>query len=363
MGRWWRYKWITFHPSLTLYCLFIFFWILVALVLWVKISWQTFVNGCIYWWCTTLEGMRDLIKSQPVYEIQYYGKTFRMNAAQVLHDKYMIWCGEQLWSAFVLATVVALVICLITFFVVSWLHTHAVVANVTQHNGEWKTLSSDKVGKTGFIENVYANQIAFGRLYREKLKEQVEALGYETEVVGKHGMWEMPGVPVEAFSGRSQTIREAVGEDASLKSRDVAALDTRKSKQHVDPEVRMAEWMQTLKETGFDIRAYRDAADQRAEIRTQTPGPASQDGPDVQQAVTQAIAGLSERKVQFTYTDVLARTVGILSPENSVIERACAGIDEAINREQLIPLEREKGLFTSGIHVLDELSVRALSRD
>ena len=143
------------------------------------------------------------------------------------------------------------------------LHTHAVVANVTQHNGEWKTLSSDKVGKTGFIENVYANQIAFGRLYREKLKEQVEALGYETEVVGKHGMWEMPGVPVEAFSGRSQAIREAVGEDASLKSRDVAALDTRKSKQHVDPEVRMAEWMQTLKETGFDIRAYRDAADQR----------------------------------------------------------------------------------------------------
>lgn len=138
-------------------------------------------------------------------------------------------------------------------------------------NGEWKTLSSDKVGKTGFIENVYANQIAFGRLYREKLKEQVEALGYETEVVGKHGMWEMPGVPVEAFSGRSQAIREAVGEDASLKSRDVAALDTRKSKQHVDPEVRMAEWMQTLKETGFDIRAYRDAADQRAENSDRPP--------------------------------------------------------------------------------------------
>ncbi|QMN06519.1 conjugative transfer relaxase/helicase TraI (plasmid) [Escherichia coli] len=243
------------------------------------------------------------------------------------------------------------------------LHTHAVVANVTQHNGEWKTLSSDKVGKTGFIENVYANQIAFGRLYREKLKEQVEALGYETEVVGKHSMWEMPGVPVEAFSGRSQTIREAVGEDASLKSRDVAALDTRKSKQHVDPEVRMAEWMQTLKETGFDIRAYRDAADQRAETRTQAPGPASPDGPDVQQAVTQAIAGLSERKVQFTYADVLARTVGILPPENGVIERARAGIDEAISREQLIPLDREKGLFMSGIHVLDELSVRALSRD
>ncbi len=244
------------------------------------------------------------------------------------------------------------------------LHTHTVVANVTQHNGEWKTLSSDKVGKTGFIENVYANQIAFGRLYREKTeKSRLRRWAMKPKWWSKHGMWEMPGVPVEAFSGRSQAIREAVGEDASLKSRDVAALDTRKSKQHVDPEVRMAEWMQTLKETGFDIRAYRDAADQRAETRTQAPGAVSQEGPDVQQAVTQAIAGLSERKVQFTYTDVLARTVGILPPENGVIERARAGIDEAISREQLIPLDREKGLFTSGIHVLDELSVRALSRD
>ncbi len=121
------------------------------------------------------------------------------------------------------------------------------------------------------------------------------------------------------------------------------------------------------REQGFisstTIRAYRDAADQRAETRTQAPEAVSQEGPDVQQAVTQAIAGLSERKVQFTYTDVLARTVGILPPENGVIERARAGIDEAISREQLIPLDREKGLFTSGIHVLDELSVRALSRD
>lgn len=242
------------------------------------------------------------------------------------------------------------------------LHTHAVVANVTQHDGEWKTLSSDKVGKTGFIENVYANQIAFGKIYRAVLKEKVEALGYETEVVGKHGMWEMPGVPVEAFSSRSQAIREAVGEDASLKSRDVAALDTRKSKQHVDPEVKMAEWMQTLKDTGFDISAYREAADRRAEIQAAQPVP-SQEQPDIQQAVTQAIAGLSDRKVQFTYTDVLARTVGMLPPEAGVIEKARAGIDEAISREQLIPLDREKGLFTSGIHVLDELSVRALSSD
>ncbi|WP_333893128.1 MobF family relaxase, partial [Atlantibacter subterraneus] len=104
------------------------------------------------------------------------------------------------------------------------LHTHTVVANVTKHGDDWRTLSSDRVGKTGFIENVYANQIAFGKIYRASLQKDVVALGYETEVVGKHGMWELKGVPTEPFSSRSKAIQDAVGEDASLKSRDVAAL-------------------------------------------------------------------------------------------------------------------------------------------
>ncbi|MGF7636752.1 MobF family relaxase, partial [Klebsiella pneumoniae] len=102
------------------------------------------------------------------------------------------------------------------------LHTHAVVINATQNGDKWQSLGTDTVGKTGFIENVYANQTAFGKLYREALKPLVEKLGYETEVVGKHGMWEMKDVPVEAFSSRSREVREAAGPDASLKSRDVA---------------------------------------------------------------------------------------------------------------------------------------------
>jgi conjugative relaxase-like TrwC/TraI family protein len=71
-------------------------------------------------------------------------------------------------------------------------------------------------------------------------------------------------VPVESFSTRSQEVREAAGPDASLKSRDVAALDTRKSKEAIDPAEKMVEWMNTLKETGFDIRGYREDADKRA---------------------------------------------------------------------------------------------------
>ncbi len=44
-------------------------------------------------------------------------------------------------------------------------------------------------------------------------------------------------VPVDVFSSRSQTIREAAGPDASAKSRDVAALDTRQAKAWADPEL------------------------------------------------------------------------------------------------------------------------------
>lgn len=244
------------------------------------------------------------------------------------------------------------------------LHTHAVVINATQNGDKWQSLGTDTVGKTGFIENVYANQTAFGKLYREALKPLVEKLGYETEVVGKHGMWEMKGVPVEPFSTRTQEVREAAGPDASLKSRDVAALDTRKSKEAIDPAEKMVEWMNTLKETGFDIRGYREAADAHAAELARAPAaPVKTDGPDIADVVTRAIAGLSDRKVQFTYADVLARTVGQLEAKPGVFELARTGIDAAIEREQLIPLDREKGLFTSNIHVLDELSVKALSQE
>ncbi|WP_371337611.1 MobF family relaxase, partial [Klebsiella variicola] len=244
------------------------------------------------------------------------------------------------------------------------IHTHSVVINTTQNGDKWQTLASDTVGKTGFSETILANRIAFGKIYQNSLRADVESMGYKTVDAGKNGMWEMEGVPVESFSTRSQELREAAGPDASLKSRDVAALDTRKSKEAIDPAEKMVEWMNTLKETGFDIRGYREAADARAAELARAPAaPVNTDGPDITDVVTKAIAGLSDRKVQFTYADLLARTVGQLEAKDGVFELARAGIDAAIEREQLIPLDREKGLFTSNIHVLDELAVKALSQE
>ncbi|MFO6428094.1 hypothetical protein ACLBOM_35800 [Escherichia coli] len=94
----------------------------------------------------------------------------------------------------------------------------------------------------------------------------------------------------------------------------------------------------------------------RAETRTH--GAVSQEGPDVQQAVTQAIAGLSERSGSSRTRTCWPERSG-LPPENGVIERARAGIDEAISREQLIPLDREKGLFHQEF-MCSIIAVRAL---
>ncbi|PVZ84203.1 conjugative transfer relaxase/helicase TraI [Serratia sp. S1B] len=245
------------------------------------------------------------------------------------------------------------------------IHTHAVTANATQYEGKWQALSSDTVGKSGFSENVLANQIAAGQIYRHLLAQQTDAMGYEREVVGKHGMWELKNVPVDAFSSRAKAIDEAVGAEASLKSRDIAALDTRKAKVAIDPEVKMVEWLKTLKETGFDIQAYRSDANNRGRT-LQVPQPAQLSGDTkklANDAVGKAISQLSERQVQFTWSELLSKTVSHLPAEPGVVDVARAGLDVAIEKQQLIPLDKEKGIFTSDIHLFDELSINSLSQE
>ena len=257
------------------------------------------------------------------------------------------------------------------------LHTHALVFNATFADEKWRSLASDTRMKTGFSENLYATKIALGNLYRSALREDVESMGFETVAAGKNGLWELKDVPVDVFSSRSQAIREAAGPDASAKSRDVAALDTRQAKAWADPELLKADWRRRLTEEKFDIDNYISQAQTRAEppgpavggtegIRaTGQPGDASSaqiSESDVQKAVSDTISVLSDRKVRFTWSEMLAGTVNRLPSAPGLFEQARAGIDAAIEGQRLIPLDREKGIFTSDIHLLNELSVHQLAR-
>lgn len=242
------------------------------------------------------------------------------------------------------------------------LHTHALVFNATEAEGKWRALASDTKMKTGFSETVFANQIALGNIYRHSLRQSVEAMGYKTHDTGKNGLWEIEGVPVEPFSQRSQAIKEAVGDEASLKSRDMAALDTRKAKVASDPLILVAEWNNRLKETGFNMTDFIGRAKAR---EGRTPDDVPLDNltkMDMTKVVNNAVSLLSESKVQFTYSDLFAKTAGQMPAEPGLFDQVRKGIDTAIEQQKVIPLDKEKGIFTSDIHLLNELSVHQLAK-
>lgn len=241
------------------------------------------------------------------------------------------------------------------------LHTHALVFNATEADGKWRALASDTKMKTGFSETMYANQVALGNIYRHSLRQDVEEMGFETHNTGKNGLWEIKDVPVEAFSQRSQAINAAAGDDASLKSRDVAALDTRKAKVASDPLVLVAEWNERLKETGFNLPDFVGRAKARELRGPEVTEPAGI-APDMTTAISNAISTLSDSKVQFTYSDMLAKTASQLPAEAGLFARVRDGIDAAVEQQRLIPLDKEKGIFTSDIHLLNELSVHQLAK-
>ncbi len=241
------------------------------------------------------------------------------------------------------------------------LHTHALVFNATEADGKWRALASDTKMKTGFSETMYANQVALGNIYRHSLRESVEKMGFETHNTGKNGLWEIKDVPVEAFSQRSQAINAVAGDDASLKSRDIAALDTRKAKVVSDPLVLVAEWNERLKETEFNLPDFVGRAKARELRGPEVTEPAGV-APDMTTAISNAISTLSDSKVQFTYSDMLVKTASQLPAEPGLFARVRDGIDAAVEQQRLIPLDKEKGIFTSDIHLLNELSVHQLAK-
>lgn len=129
------------------------------------------------------------------------------------------------------------------------LHTHLVVANVTQGpDGRWSSLDS---------RQLYRHAKTAGYLYQAALRLHLtESLGVSWEVV-HHGTADIVGVPrpvIEHFSQRRAEILEYMAErgEHSARAAQIATLQTRPAKHPAEPIDRLrADWRARAEEQGF----------------------------------------------------------------------------------------------------------------
>ena len=128
-------------------------------------------------------------------------------------------------------------------------HIHAVVANLTRMaNGSWKALWNGEIWK---------NNTVIGQVYHAALRAELQKLGYETEAAGKHGAFEIKGVPKDVrdeFSKRQQVI-DAKARELGIRSpqgRDRVVVNTRDDKQVVEDRGQLvASWKDRANALGF----------------------------------------------------------------------------------------------------------------
>ena len=141
-------------------------------------------------------------------------------------------------------------------------HVHAVVANLTQMpDGKWQALHADKI---------WSSNTTIGAIYHAYLRAGLEKLGYQVDLKGKHGTFEIAGVPkavIDAFSQRREAILEkaaALG-IVSAKGRDGITTNTRDPKLNVDDRDGLLKgWIEKATALGFDGKGLLASAEARS---------------------------------------------------------------------------------------------------
>lgn len=142
-------------------------------------------------------------------------------------------------------------------------HIHVVIANLTKVAGNWQALFNDELWK---------NNSLIGSVYHASLRAIVEDLGYQTRQTGKHGQFEIEGVPKDVLTAFSQR-REDILAKASDLGRDGRNPElmreitkrTRDDKINLDDRDGLrAEWGERAAALGFDGKAVVADAELRA---------------------------------------------------------------------------------------------------
>jgi Ti-type conjugative transfer relaxase TraA len=154
------------------------------------------------------------------------------------------------------------------------LHTHAVVANISQADRRWSTLDG---------RLVYAHARTAGFLYQAALRDELSrSLGVEWTPV-ERGVAEIRGVDrnvVEHFSRRRKEIRERMAKRGgrSARAAQAATLETRRRKDYEVPVNRLREeWRARAAEHGLDHDAVAELLQSREPARVPHPAFLSSD--------------------------------------------------------------------------------------
>lgn len=141
-------------------------------------------------------------------------------------------------------------------------HIHVLVANMTKMaNGAWQALHNGQLWK---------NNTTIGSAYHANYRAELAKIGFETTIPGKHGMFEISGVPkkvIETFSQRSTDIRAKAAElgITNPKALDRITTNTRDAKLNVEDRDALREaWRARAADLGFDGKALVEAAKARA---------------------------------------------------------------------------------------------------
>lgn len=144
------------------------------------------------------------------------------------------------------------------------LHTHAVIANLTERaDGKWGALKNDQL---------WSLNTTLGAIYHGALRKGLEELGYEKVATGKHGAFEVAGFnreTVMAFSQRRAEIIDVMAQlgATSPQAAETIALKTRPPKREAELGAKQNHWSDRLVAVGLDLRSIISDAQGRAVSR------------------------------------------------------------------------------------------------
>ena len=232
------------------------------------------------------------------------------------------------------------------------LHVHALLMNFTERlDGKWRALASDISRNHGTMEWIMDNQIFLGLVYRSEIALGLKNMGLEIEQTGDpHGLFEIKHFDKELLAQlskrRAQVEEQIKGMHSdSLKAFDRATLDSRKAKEAIDPDALRTRWNKESEDLGINPATY--LADLKEQTLSAHSIKATQSkNQEFGMGVKEAIAHLEEKKLSFTYQELLQTSLYFSLGEQG-FDALIQQIDNALGTQQLIALDTEDTRFTT----------------